>query len=102
MANATDRRDFDLGASGNAQDNFNAVAGRLEALITQRDSDVKTAMADYQADGSSEEYAGKEQRWNRVATEVRTIINTLRQSLASNDESAQTAMQRAKAAVDGI
>ncbi len=102
MANATDRRDFDLAASGNAQDNFNAVASRLEALITQRDSDVKTAMADYQADGSSEEYAGKEQRWNRVATEVRTIINTLRQSLASNDESAQTAMQRAKAAVDGI
>jgi uncharacterized protein YukE len=102
MANATDRRDFDLGASGNAQDNFNAVASRLEALITQRDSDVKTAMADYQADGSSEEYAGKEQRWNRVATEVCTIINTLRQSLASNDESAQTAMQRAKAAVDGI
>lgn len=102
MANATDRRDYDLAASGNAQDNFNAVASRLEALITQRDSDVKTAMADYQADGSSEEYAGKEQRWNRVATEVRTIINTLRQSLASNDESAQTAMQRAKAAVDGI
>ncbi|WP_197981446.1 MULTISPECIES: hypothetical protein [unclassified Frigoribacterium] len=65
-------------------------------------ADVKTAMADYQADGSSEEYAGKEQRWNRVATEVRTIINTLRTSLQSNDESAQTAMQRAKAAVDGI
>ncbi|MBF4580737.1 pore-forming ESAT-6 family protein [Frigoribacterium sp. VKM Ac-2530] len=102
MANATDRRDYDLAASGNAQDNFNAVAGRLEALITQRDADVKTAMADYQADGSSEEYATKEQRWNRVATEVRTIINTLRTSLQSNDESAQTAMQRAKAAVDGI
>jgi ribosomal protein S20 len=102
MANATDRRDYDLAASGNAQDNFNAVAGRLEALITQRDADVKTAMADYQADGSSEEYATKEQRWNRVATEVRTIINTLRASLQSNDESAQTAMQRAKAAVDGI
>ena len=102
MANATDRRDYDLAASGNAQDNFNAVAGRLEALITQRDADVKTAMADYQVDGSSEEYATKEQRWNRVATEVRTIINTLRTSLQSNDESAQTAMQRAKAAVDGI
>lgn len=102
MPNQTDRRDYDLGASGNAQDNFNAVAARLEALIDQRDADVKNAMADYQADGSSEEYAGKEQRWNTVATEVRTIINTLRQSLVSNDESAQTALQRAKAAVDAI
>lgn len=102
MANAIDRRDYDLGASGNAQDNFNAVASRLEALINQRDADVKNAMADYQADGSSEEYAAKEQRWNTVATEVRTIINTLRQALSSNDESAQGAMQRAKAAVDGI
>jgi ribosomal protein S20 len=102
MANATDRRDYDLAASGNAQDNFNAVAARLEALINQRDADVKNAMSDYQADGSSEEYAGKEQRWNAVASQVRSIINTLRQSLASNDESAQAALQRAKAAVDGI
>jgi uncharacterized protein YukE len=102
MGNQTDRRDYDLSASGNAQDNFNAVANRLETLINQRDTDVKNAMSNYSADGSSEEYAGKEQRWNRVATEVRTIINTLRQSLASNDESAQTAMQRAKAAVDNI
>ena len=102
MVNQTDRRDFDLAASGNAQDNFNAVASRLEALISQRDADVKNAMADYQADGSSEAYAGKEQRWNTVASEVRTIITTLRQSLASNDESAQSAMQRAKSAVDAI
>lgn len=102
MANQTDRRDYDLGASSNAQDNFNAVASRLEALISQRDADVKTAMADYQADGSSEEYATKEQRWNTVASEVRTIIATLRGSLQSNDESAQTAMQRAKSAVDAI
>jgi ribosomal protein S20 len=102
MANQGDRRDYDLGASGNAQDNFNLVASRLESLIDQRDADVKNAMADYQADGASEQYAGKEQRWNTVATEVRTIITTLRQSLASNDESAQTALQRAKSAVDSI
>ena len=102
MPNQGDRRDYDLGASGNAQDNFNLVANRLEALITQRDGDVKRAMSDYQADGASEQYAGKEQRWNTVANEVRTIISTLRQSLASNDESAQTALQRAKSAVEAI
>ncbi len=101
-SNASDRRDFDLGASQNAQDNFNAVAARLEALLDQRDNDVKQAMADYQADGSSEEYAAKEARWNRVGAEVRSIITTLQGSLASNDQAAQGAMQRAKAAVDSI
>ena len=100
--NASDRRDFDIAASQNAQDNFNAVANHLESLINQRDADVKQAMGDYQADGASEEYAAKEARWNRVGTEVKGIIATLRASLASNDESAQQALQRAKSAVDSI
>ncbi len=102
MANQTDRRDYDIAASGDAQQNFEAVAGRLEALIGQRDAEVRAAMADYQADGSSEEYAAKEQRWNTVANEVRTIIRTLRSSLQQNDETATQTLQRAKSAVDAI
>nr|WP_297426693.1 pore-forming ESAT-6 family protein [uncultured Actinotalea sp.] len=100
--NNIDRRDFDLGASTSAQDNFNAVASRLEALIDQRDRDVKAAMSDYLATGVSEEYAAKEARWNRVATEVRTIIRTLRASLERNDATAQDTLKKAQAAVDAI
>lgn len=100
--NAMDRRDFDIPASQAAQDHFNAVAGRLESLISQRDADVAAAMSDYQADGASEEYAGKEQRWHNVAGEVRGIISVLRGSLGSNDETAATSLQRAKSAVDSI
>lgn len=102
MANSTDRRDFDLGASQSAQDNFNTVAARLEALIDARDKDVKAAMADYQATGVSEDYAGKEARWNTVAGEVRTIIRTLRGALEKNDATAQDTLKKAKAAVDAI
>ncbi|KQO62215.1 pore-forming ESAT-6 family protein [Curtobacterium sp. Leaf261] len=100
--NQADRRDYDVAASQNAQDNFNAVAAQLESLISQRDSDVKAAMADYQADGVSDEYHAKEQRWNTVAAEVRSIITTLRSSLQSNDESAQGAISKAKSAVGNI
>lgn len=100
--NNIDRRDFDLGASASAQDNFNAVASRLEALIDQRDRDVKAAMADYLATGVSDEYAAKEARWNRVATEVRTIVRTLRASLERNDATAQDTLKKAQAAVDAI
>ncbi|GAA3871552.1 hypothetical protein GCM10022381_13300 [Leifsonia kafniensis] len=100
--NATDRRDYNIAASQNAQDNFNRVAGRLETLIDQRDSDVKAAMADYLADGVSEEYAAKELRWKNVAAEVKGIINSLRNSMEQNDQSAQAALTKAKSAVDAI
>lgn len=102
ISNDMGRRDFDTGASGEAQAYFNTVAGQLESLISQRDADVKAAMADYLADGVSEEYAAKEQRWHQVAGEVRGIIAVLRASLQSNDETAGTALQQAKARVAAI
>jgi hypothetical protein len=100
--NAMDRRDFDIPASQSAQEYFNQVAAHLESLINQRDHDVAMAMADYVADGASEEYAAKELRWHNVANQVRSIIQVLRGSLGSNDETASTALQRARAAVDSI
>jgi uncharacterized protein YukE len=100
--NAVDRRDYDVAASQTAQDAFNSTADRLESLISQRDSDVKAAMSDYQADGVSEDYAAKEQQWNQVAAEVRTIITTLRSSLQSNDETAASTIGKAKSAVGNI
>jgi hypothetical protein len=102
MSNQMDRRSFDIAASGNAQELFNTTAQRLESLIDQRDGDVRTAMADYEAEGVSDSYAGKELRWHTVADEVRTIISTLRTALGQNDETARQGMQRAQAAVDSI
>lgn len=100
--NQGDRRDFDLSASQAAQDNFLAVASRLEALIDQRDADVRTAMSDYDATGVSDEYAAKELRWKNAGDGVRTVINTLRQSMAQNDETAHGVVNRAKTAVLNI
>ncbi|MFE0201486.1 pore-forming ESAT-6 family protein, partial [[Kitasatospora] papulosa] len=62
----------------------------------------KAAMADYQADGVSDEYHGKEVRWNRAANEVRNIIRLVRTTLEQNDSTAQTTLARARAAVDNI
>lgn len=102
MVNQADRRDYSVAASQNAQDNFNRVAAQLESLIDQRDKDVQAAMADYTADGVSEDYHGKEVRWKNAAGEVRGIIQTLRSSLERNDEVAQTALGKARAAVESI
>jgi uncharacterized protein YukE len=101
-ASGQDRRSYDSGASGDAQSNLHAVIGRLEELIAARDRQVKTAMADFTADGVADEYHGKEQRWNRASTEVKNIITLLKTTLEQNDGTAQSTIQRAKAAVDNI
>ena len=102
MANQTDMRSYDIIASQESQSNFDRVASRLETLIMQRDSDVKAAMAQYQADGVSEEYQAKETRWNNAAGEVRGIISTLCGSMQTTDEGAQTALQQARQSVDDM
>lgn len=103
MAGAgSDRRSYDTGASADAQSNIQGVIGRLESLITERDKQVKAAMADFTADGVADEYHGKEQRWNNASQEVKNIIHLLKTTLEKNDGTAQSTIQRAKAAVDNI
>lgn len=101
MANA-DRRSYDVGASQEAQGNLQTVIARLEALIGQRDADVKQAMSDFQADGVSDRYHDKERRWNSAATEVRSIIALVRRTLEQNDGTAQSTLAQARSAVDAI
>ena len=100
--NQADRRDYDTAAVDAAIDEFYATASRLEALIEQRDADVRTAMSDYAADGVSEEYAAKELRWKNAASNVKTIVDTLRKSLEQSNETAQGTLQKAKSAVANI
>ncbi|MFF4408268.1 pore-forming ESAT-6 family protein [Streptomyces sp. NPDC001262] len=101
MANA-DRRSYDTGASGEVQGSLQGIISRLESVLTERDAAVKAAMADFQADGVSDQYHGKELRWQSAAHEVRQIINLLRNTMEKNDGTAQSTLAKAKAAVDGI
>ncbi|MEU4200778.1 pore-forming ESAT-6 family protein [Streptomyces sp. NPDC026294] len=102
MAAGMDRRSYDTGASAEARGNVQAVIGRLEQVIAERDAQVKAAMADFTADGVAEEYHGKEVRWNRASQEVRSIIQLLKTTLEKNDATAHQTLARAKSAVDNI
>ncbi|MER6910707.1 pore-forming ESAT-6 family protein [Streptomyces sp. NPDC000594] len=102
MAANADRRSYDTGASAEAQTNIQAVIGRLEQVIAERDAQVKAAMSDFTADGVADEYHGKEMRWNSASQEVRNIVQLLKTTLEKNDVTAQQTLSRAKAAVDGI
>ncbi|MET9547724.1 MULTISPECIES: pore-forming ESAT-6 family protein [unclassified Streptomyces] len=101
MANQN-RRSYDTGASSDVQGGLQIIIGQLERVLGDRDRAVKAAMADYQADGVSDEYHGKEVRWNKAANEVRDIIRLVRDTLEKNDGTAQTTLARARAAVDNI
>jgi hypothetical protein len=96
------RRAYDTGSSGQTQSDLAGVVARLEANISQRNADVNAAMADFQADGVSDDYQVVEQRWHSAATEVQNIITLVRSTLLKNDETATTTLSRARAAVQGI
>ncbi|MEU3742905.1 pore-forming ESAT-6 family protein [Streptomyces sp. NPDC032198] len=102
MAGNQDRRSYDTGASSDVQGGLQIIIGQLERVLGDRDRAVKAAMADYQADGVSDDYHGKEVRWNKAASEVREIIRLVRTTLEQNDGTAQSTLARARAAVDNI
>ncbi|MCW2916411.1 MAG: hypothetical protein JWN52_4479 [Actinomycetia bacterium] len=102
MASGSGRRSYDTAASAQTQTHLHSIIARLETLISQRDADVKAAMADFQADGVSDLYHAKEARWNHAANEVRQIIALVKATLESNDLTAHETLTRAKSAVDGI
>ena len=98
----TGRNAYDTATSGQVQTDLAGILARLEAAINQRTGDVNAAMADFQADGVSEEYRAVEGRWTTAAQQVREIIALVRTVLERNDETAGQALTRASAAVQNI
>lgn len=97
-----DRRSFDTATSQQVQSDLAGIVARLEATIAQRNADVNTAMSDFQADGVSDDYQVVEQRWHTAATEVQQIIALVKTTMTRNDETANTALTRARSAVQSI
>ncbi|MFD9223143.1 MULTISPECIES: pore-forming ESAT-6 family protein [unclassified Streptomyces] len=102
MGQNLDRLSYDTGASTEVQGGLHGIVGQLEAVLGDRDRAVKAAMTEFQADGVSDEYHGKEIRWNKAAHQVREIIRLVRTTLEQNDGTAQSTLAKAKAAVDAI
>ncbi|MCX4629015.1 pore-forming ESAT-6 family protein [Streptomyces sp. NBC_01443] len=102
MAGGEDRRSYDMGASTEAQGNIKVVIDQLEQVITARDAQVAAAMTNFEADGVSDEYHGKELRWKSASDEVKNIIRLLQSTMDKNDGTARQTLSRAKTAVNNI
>lgn len=98
----SDRNSYDSGASSDAQGNLHTVIGNLESVMATRTRQVNAAMANFRAQGVSDEYHGKELRWKSAADEVSKIITLVKKLLTDNDGSAATAQSKAKTAVNNI
>ncbi|MFJ7748509.1 pore-forming ESAT-6 family protein [Arthrobacter sp. NPDC097144] len=96
------RLSYDTDTSSAVQGEIQSLAGRLESLIGEREKAVNSAMADFSADGVSEEYQVVENRFRNAATETRHIIGLVKQTLALNDQTASGAGTRARNAVQNI
>jgi hypothetical protein len=99
---ASDRRAYDTDASGQVQTTLTQLVGRVDALLSQRDQQVKSAMADFVADGVEEDYAGVERKWNNAATQTSRIVDLLRDALSKSDTVATTTVGKARTAVASI
>ena len=100
-SNQLDRNDYNIASSEVAQARFNQIATTLEAALLRREADVRVAMAAYQADGVSDQYAGVEAQWNAAGVEIRAIITALKTSLSNNDDIARRALQTAASYIPG-
>ncbi|KOX13965.1 pore-forming ESAT-6 family protein [Nocardiopsis sp. NRRL B-16309] len=96
------RNSYDVGASQEVQGDIGTIVSRLEAIIGEHDTDVRQAMADMEIDGVSEEYNEKEIKWHNAANEVRAIIRLVRDTLETNDATAEESLGRASTAVANI
>lgn len=98
-SNDMDLNSYDIGASAAAQANFDTVARKLESALNDHSANVKVMMAQYQADGVSDQHQANEQKWDTAANQVHGIINAIRKSLGESDGHAQTALNQANQAV---
>lgn len=98
-SNRQERNDYNISDSEAVQENFQAAKKALEDALDRRDADVKNAMADYIADGVSDEYAASEQDWNNAGQAVRDVIQKIETSMAENDDIARSSLSRARAAI---
>jgi hypothetical protein len=99
MAN---RNSYDTAASGEVQATVKRLSAQIEALIAAHRKNVQAALADASASGVTDSYRAVEGRFNTAADSTLSVIGSLRETLAQNDQTAASTLKKAQSAVDNI
>jgi hypothetical protein len=97
-----ERNSYDIGASEEVQTRIKQLSGQINSLIGQHERSVQALLSDASVANVTEEYRGIESEFSKAAEDVRAIIKLLTDTLQANDQTAQTALKKARSAVDQI
>lgn len=87
---------YSTAAAHDAELTLLGIISELANVIADRRRDVDTAMASFQADGVSDQYAEVEARWTRDADRVEAFIVSLRETLGRNNITAEETLARSQ------
>lgn len=93
---------YDAGASAAYEWEVGQIADRIEGILGDREDQKKYVDQNWDATGSSEDYAAVEMRWLQACEQVRDLVREARDLMERNDITASEAAKAAGAAVSAI
>lgn len=93
---------YDTGASGEAQENLNAVARKINTLISTRTADAGRLATEAQVTDVSDQYKAVEEAWSDAGRQFASIIRDMRTLLSQADDTAGSTVKKAGGTVSNI
>lgn len=97
-----ERNSYDIGVSEEVQTRVKQLSGQINTLIASHERSVQALLSDASATGVTDEYRGIEAKFSKAAEDVRAIITLLTDTMAANDRTAESALKKARSAVNNI
>ena len=86
---------YDSAAAAAYEDDVRRIAGRIEAILGDREQQKKFVADNYQATDNDADYDAIEQIWLDAGQKVKELVDRARTLMEENDEVAAGAHQRA-------
>ena len=93
---------YDSGAAATFEGEVEAIAGRIETIIGDRDDQKKFVADNFENTDNDADYDAVEAKWLEAADAVRLLVVRARELMQENDVTASTAHNKACAADDRL
>lgn len=84
------------------QGDIGAIASELARVISDRQSQVNNALAEFSADEVDAMFGDVSKRWINASEETKAIIHLVQRTLREDDDTAHQAQQQAKTAIANV
>ena len=91
---------YDSGAAATFEGEVEAIAGRIETIIGDRDDQKKFVADNFENTDNDADYDAVEAKWLEAADAVRLLVVRARELMQENDVTASTAHNKARVAIE--